>query len=195
MTISAEPDQLNATELRRLLSQHDEVVLLDVRSPGEYAAVHIEGSVNLPLDLIEQRSTEIAARLTGPAVLLCAQGTRARRGAQLLAAAGAADLRVLDGGVGDWESAGGAVRRGRGHWAMDRQVRLVAGSVVLTAVLASIGKPAAKWVAAGMGAGLTYSALSNTCAMARVLGYLPYNRSAPAFDVDAALAGLPRTVS
>lgn len=193
MTTSTEPDQLDVTELQRLLAQPDEVVVIDVRSQGEYAAVHVAGSVNLPLDLVEQRAAEIASRLSCPAVLLCAQGVRARQAARLLAAAGATDLRVLEGGVGSWESAGGEVRRGRGHWAMDRQVRLVAGSVVLAAVLASIRKPAAKWVAAGMGAGLTYSAVSNTCAMARALGCLPYNRTGPAFDADAALESLRRT--
>lgn len=195
MTTSAEPVQMNATELRRLLAQRSDVVVLDVRSPGEYAAVHAEGSVNLPLDLIEQRSPEIAARLAGPAVLLCAQGTRSRQAAWLLAAAGAADLRVLDGGVGGWESAGGEVRRGRGRWAMDRQVRLVAGSLVLSAVLASTQWPGSKWLAAAVGAGLTYSALSNTCAMARVLGCLPYNKGGPAFDADAALDRLSRAAA
>lgn len=33
-----------------------------------------------------------------------------------------------------------------------------------------------KWVAAGIGAGLTYAAISNTCAMANLLSKLPYNR-------------------
>jgi rhodanese-related sulfurtransferase len=190
MAMTAQPVRLDVTELRRLLTRRDDLVVLDVRSPGEYASVHVEGSVNLPLDLIEKHSAEVAARLGGPVVLLCAQGMRSRQAARLLAGAGVADPRILDGGISAWESAGGDVRRGRGRWAMERQVRLVAGSLVLSSVLASTQRPAAKWVAAAVGAGLTYAAVSNTCTMARVLGYLPYNRDAAAFDLDAALAAL-----
>jgi hypothetical protein len=38
----------------------------------------------------------------------------------------------------------------------------------------------AKWIAAAIGGGLTYAAVSNTCAMATVLSKLPYNRGAQA---------------
>lgn len=193
MATTAGSVRLDVTELRRLLDKGDDLVILDVRNPGEYEAVHVEGSVNLPLDLIERHCAEVAARLGAPVVLLCAQGARSGQAARLLAGAGAGELRILDGGISAWESAGGDVRRGRGHWAMERQVRLVAGSLVLTSVLASTLRPAAKWVAAAIGAGLTYSAVSNTCTMARVLGYLPYNRDAAAFDLDAALSALHRT--
>lgn len=115
--------RLDVTELRRLLDRRDDTVVLDVRSPGEYETVHLEGSVNFPLDLIEQHSAQVAVRLAGPVVLLCAQGVRSSQAARMLAGAGVADLRVLDGGIGAWESAGGDVRRGRGRWAMERQVR------------------------------------------------------------------------
>lgn len=190
MASAAGSVRLDVSELRRLLDERDDMVVLDVRSPGEYESVHLEGSVNFPLDLIEQHSAEVAARLAGPVVLLCARGVRSGQAARLLAGAGVDDLQVLDGGIGAWESAGGDVRRGRGRWAIERQVRLAAGSLVLTSILASTQRSAAKWVAAAIGAGLTYSALSDTCTMARVLGYLPYNRGAAAFDLGAAFSAL-----
>jgi hypothetical protein len=43
-------------------------------------------------------------------------------------------------------------------------------------VLASVVFPPAKWGAAAIGAGLTFAALSNTCAMGMLLAKLPYNR-------------------
>ena len=61
-------------------------------------------------------------------------------------------------------------------WAMDRQVRLVAGSLSLAAILASVLVPTAKWLAGGVAAGLTFSAVTNTCAMGNVLARLPYNK-------------------
>jgi hypothetical protein len=45
-------------------------------------------------------------------------------------------------------------------------------------ILASIFVPGLKWVAAFIGAGLTFAALTNTCAMGMALARLPYNRGA-----------------
>jgi hypothetical protein len=44
-------------------------------------------------------------------------------------------------------------------------VRLVAGSIVLSSVVGSIFAPKLKWLAAAVGGGLTFAAVSNTCAM------------------------------
>ncbi len=53
--------------------------------------------------------------------------------------------------------------------------------------------PAARWLSAGVGAGLVYSAVSNTCGMAAALSKLPYNRAAhSAADLDATLDALQR---
>ena len=73
-------------------------------------------------------------------------------------------------------------------------MRLVAGSIVLGSVLASVAIPKLKWLAAGIGAGLTYAALSNTCAMGAALSKLPYNRT-PSGDASRVLnqLGDPRT--
>lgn len=49
--------------------------------------------------------------------------------------------------------------------------------MALAGIAASVVLPGAKWVAGAVAAGLTYSAVSNTCAMASVLGRLPYNRT------------------
>jgi hypothetical protein len=54
----------------------------------------------------------------------------------------------------------------------------VAGAIVLLSVLLSIWVPASKWVAAAVGAGLTFAALSNTCTMGMLLSRLPYNKAA-----------------
>jgi hypothetical protein len=75
---------------------------------------------------------------------------------------------------------------------MERQVRLTAGGLVLGGILASTWQPRAKWLAAAIGSGLVYSAVSNTCTMAHVLGYLPYNRRGPSFDADRAVESLRR---
>jgi rhodanese-related sulfurtransferase len=183
-------EQLDAPALRSLLERRSDVLLLDVRSPGEFAGAHVEGSRNLPLDLLEGRAGEVLERVKGPIVAVCSSGVRSQQAARMLLEAGVADVRVLNGGIQAWESTGGDIVRGKGHWAMDRQVRFVAGSLILTGLTLSLFRPRAKWLAGVVGGGLTFSAVTNTCAMGRVLGYLPYNRSGPHFDLEAALASL-----
>lgn len=53
-------------------------VLLDVRTPAEYAAGHIEGSVNLPLDELE-RAEDIIADKSTPVFVYCRSGARSGR--------------------------------------------------------------------------------------------------------------------
>ncbi len=192
MTVTATnlPEHLDARALRSLLERRSDVLLLDVRSPGEFTGAHVEGSRNVPLDMLEGRARDVLERVEGPIVVMCSSGVRSQQAARMLEAVGAGDIRVLDGGIQAWESAGGEVVRGRGHWPMDRQVRLVAGSLILTGLILSLFRPRAKWLAGAVGGGLTFSAVTNTCAMGRVLGYLPYNRSGPSFDMEAALASL-----
>lgn len=48
-------------------------------------------------------------------------------------------------------------------WALERQVRLVAGGIVASSVLGSIWAPRLRFLAGGIGAGLVFAAVSNTC--------------------------------
>lgn len=192
---SAGLEHIDAEALKSLIERRSDVVLLDVRSPGEFASVHIDESRNVPLDVLHGHVGDVVGRVEGPVAVICAQGVRSEEAGQALSAAGAPDVRVLAGGIHAWEANGGKVVRGQGRWAMDRQVRLLAGSLTLVGVLASVVRPKTKWLAAAIGGGLTYSAVSNSCAMAKVLGYLPYNSSGPDFDVPGALASLAPTQS
>jgi rhodanese-related sulfurtransferase len=163
--------------LRARLDSGTPLHVVDVRSPGEFQAVHIAGAHNVPLGLLRERKHEI---LRGPdrgVVLVCRSGQRAAQAEETLRAAGLADVCILDGGMMAWEANGFAVNRGFERWDLERQVRLVAGSIVLGSVLGSVAVPPLKWVAAAIGAGLAGAALTNTCAMGMLLARLPYNRS------------------
>jgi hypothetical protein len=122
-------------------------------------------------------------------VLVCRSGQRATKAAALLQNAGLAGGRVLEKGITDWEGQGFAVDRGVQRWELERQVRLVAGSIVLSSVVGSVAVPRLKWLAAAIGAGLTYAAVSNTCAMGTALSKLPYNRVATS-DANTVLSQL-----
>jgi hypothetical protein len=57
-------------------------------------------------------------------------------------------------------------------------VRLVAGGLVLTGIVASVVFPPAKWLSGAIGGGLVAAALTDSCLMGRLLSKLPYNRGA-----------------
>jgi hypothetical protein len=126
--------------------------------------------------------------------LVCRSGQRAAQAEQAVAAAGLPYLRILRGGLQAWEEASGPVSRGRQRWDLERQVRLVTGVLVLGSLLLSTATPRAKWLAAGIGGGLTLAAATNTCAMGKALAKLPYNRIGDG-DVQATIAQLTRSTS
>ncbi|GAT67022.1 sulfurtransferase [Planomonospora sphaerica] len=183
------PAALDTAALRRLLESGDAPRLIDVRTPGEFETAHIPGSYNVPLDLLREHRAELRAHLDEQVVLVCRSGQRAASAEQALAAAGLPNLRVLSGGISAWQAAGAPVATGRPRWELERQVRLVAGSIVLASVLASAVFEPAKWIAAAIGGGLTFAALSNTCAMGMALARLPYNRG-PRTDLATVLGAL-----
>ena len=174
---------LDVPTLRHKLAAGDAVRLLDVRTAGEFETAHIPGSYNVPLDQLGEHRDEIRA-LRDDVVVICQSGTRAGQAERRLAEAGMANVHVLSGGMNAWTQAGADVNRGAERWGLERQVRLVAGAIVALSVLASIWVPAARFLAGAVGAGLTFAALTNTCAMGNLLARLPYNTRTSACDVD-----------
>lgn len=172
------------------LVQKNNTLVLDVRTPGEFDTAHIDGAVNIPVDRLDPHLREIVSNAGGPMVMVCQSGGRAEQAADKLAREGKQDLVLLEGGMNAWQQSGAPVQRGEvQRWSLERQVRLVAGSIVLVSVVTSAVVPQVKWVAAGVGGGLVFAAVSNSCMMGNLLSKLPYNRG-PASDIDQALIRL-----
>ena len=183
---------IDPAELIRMRTEDPAVHVIDVRTPGEFETGHIEGSYNVPLDVLGEHIADLAA-LDHHVVLVCQSGARATKALEQLVAAGKSNLRLLRGGMNTWTASGHQVARTNAtRWAMDRQVRLVAGGIVLASVVASVWFPPARFVAGFVGAGLTFSAVTNTCGMAMALAKLPYNRGASC-DMGAVLDQLTTT--
>ena len=184
------PLLINPEELARLCTEHPETRLLDVRTPGEFEAQHIEGSYNVPLDTLHEHAAEIRAGIAGPVVLVCRSGQRGRRAEDVLRTAGMDGLYVLDGGLTAWASAGRPVREGRQKMSLERQVRIAAGSLAATGgFLALFVDPLFAAIPAFIGSGLVFAGVTDTCAMGMLIAKLPYNRGASC-DVQAMVRAL-----
>jgi len=94
------PSRIDPAVLRERLTQPDTVSVLDVRSPAEFDTVHIPGSINVPLNLLDQHAETLATRLVRPqVVLVCQSGTRAAHAQRHLAGVGVDNAHVLTGGI------------------------------------------------------------------------------------------------
>lgn len=79
-------------------------VILDVREPREFHRSHIAEAQSVPLSTLLQDGLIMAH--DRPIVLVCRSGRRSRRAAAVLRGLGFSDVRVMEGGMQAWESAG-----------------------------------------------------------------------------------------
>jgi phage shock protein E len=82
------------------------LVVLDVRTPEEFAAGHLEGAV-----MIDFQSPTFAADVVGlgedtPVFVYCRSGNRSAQAVATMVQLGFTDITELDGGVVAWEAAG-----------------------------------------------------------------------------------------
>lgn len=166
-----------ASEEKSAAQKPQSSLVVDVRAPAEYQEVHIPGSVNLPLGDIAEWGPTLGQQYSN-VTLVCHSGQRAERACSGLDGAGIDSVEVLAGGITDWIAAGKEVNRGRGGVSLERQVRIIAGTLVLTAtLLGTFVHPGFFALAGAVGAGLLFAGVSNTCMMGMLLMKLPYNRS------------------
>lgn len=74
--------------------------LVDVRSAAEFAAGHLPGAVNVPVDALERRMTDLGPK-DRTVVVYCASGARSAHAKRLLLAKGWSDVRNL-GAMSAW---------------------------------------------------------------------------------------------
>ena len=86
-------------------------VVIDVRTPAEYASGHVPGALNIPFDQISER----ISKLDTPhgVALYCMVGPRARKGESALLATGYKSVFHLEGGLAAWQEAGLPVERAK----------------------------------------------------------------------------------
>lgn len=185
------PKSIDAATLKAWEDNHDDLMVIDVRGGAEFDSMHIKGSYHVPLPLLSEHAEEFAAKMGTRVVLVCQSGNRAEQARKHLDAVGLGSASVLTGGVPAYAAAGGNVVKGKNTWALERQVRMTAGSLVLAGVVGSkLLSPKLGLLAGGIGAGLTFSAATNSCAMGQMLSKMPWNRSANEPTAHQALQNL-----
>ncbi len=99
---------LTIPELKQKLDAGEDVLVLDVRTPEDYAGEqgHISGSRLLPLEELNARVHELDDYLEKTIVTICRTDRKSAKAAQILTQKGFADVHVAKMGMTDWNKQG-----------------------------------------------------------------------------------------
>lgn len=101
---------LSAVEAREMLQKDTKILLLDVRTPGEYRQVRLAGARLIPIEQLLQRIDELPR--DRPIIVYCAVGARSSQVLRYLAGQGYPEVYNLYGGIAAWQLRGLPVLKG-----------------------------------------------------------------------------------
>jgi rhodanese-related sulfurtransferase len=172
------PRDITADALNARLCKGEPVQIVDVRSGGEFAGGRIAGAKLLPLPELAARQQELDRET--PVVCVCQGGHRSACARDQLLQLGYTNVASMTGGMNAWTRAGFPVEKDAGApWALERQVRMAAGSLVLLGVgLGWFVHPLFFGLSAFVGVGLVFAGVTDWCGMGLLLARAPWNRRA-----------------
>ena len=89
--------------IEQMERKNPNLVLLDVRTPEEFAAGHIAGAINIPHDQLPNRLAEIAGAKSKELVVYCRSGRRSEIALETLKSQGFKDVKHLEGDMLKWQ--------------------------------------------------------------------------------------------
>lgn len=98
----------------RMAAPDEQPALVDVRTGSEYAGGHLPGAINIPVQALPFRMSEVAVQeRSGPVVVYCAHGPRAGLAGFFLRLAGYSQVMHLQGDIRTWREEGRPLATGR----------------------------------------------------------------------------------
>jgi rhodanese-related sulfurtransferase len=167
---------ITSQELKDLLVRQPDLPLIDVRMPNEFREVHVVGARNLPLDRLSPEQFESEEK-DAKVYFICKGGVRSLKACEKALVFGLSDVVNVEGGTDACLNAGLPVEHGAKAVSLERQVRIIAGALILLGgVLAIAVHPYWAALAAFVGAGLLFSGITGSCTMGMLLAKMPWNR-------------------
>lgn len=154
----------------------DDIMIIDIREPSEYAREHIPNSQNIPA--AELAKTDFSHDRHKSAIFHCRLGSRTKAAEADILRTGFKQIYCLPGGIEQWKKCGLPVAIDR-QAPIDimRQVQIAVGLLVLLGVLLSyLVSPHFILLSAFVGAGMLFAGITGTCGMAKLLSCMPWNR-------------------
>jgi len=104
-TLQRGGSRVSLLQATQLLNQGKSVVL-DIRSPDDFAAGHISDARHIPLKELKSRISELDKFKSKSVIVVCSSGAQSARAASVLKSAGFGDVYSLDGGLAAWRAQG-----------------------------------------------------------------------------------------
>lgn len=89
----------------RLMNNHDDALVLDIRTTAEYKSGHIKGAKNTPLAELSANIGNYSSYKDKPVLIYCNSGNTATRAIKILKNAGFEHINNLAGGIAAWKEA------------------------------------------------------------------------------------------
>lgn len=173
---AASLELVSPRDVSLLVQKDPQARFLDVRSALEFSQAHIKGSINVPIDMLAVKIPELSQSKLNY-IVLCRTGSRSSMAADMLIQAGIHNVKVMDGGLTRWQKEGLPVIKGEGGMSLERQIRLIAGSLVLLGIILSLTLNGMFiFISVFVSCGLIFAGLTDNCLMGMLLMKLPYNK-------------------
>lgn len=97
--------KLSSADLKQRLERHDDITVLDVRPAKDYTGTlgHIAGSLNIPIDELPKRLSELESRRELPIAVICRTNKMSGKAVQLLRETGFKQALLVDDGMVGWQ--------------------------------------------------------------------------------------------
>ncbi|HKS74230.1 MAG TPA: rhodanese-like domain-containing protein [Terriglobales bacterium] len=109
-SVTSGAPEVSASELHSMLGQQGKVLVLDVRTPEEYAKGHIPEAVNVPIDSLAAKVQEMHVSKETTIVTTCEHGGRSSRAALELRKMGYQDTSFCR--IASWQKNGYKIEKG-----------------------------------------------------------------------------------
>ena len=95
-------EQITPAEAKEIMESEEGYVILDVRTPEEFAEGHIEGAILIPDYEIAEKAEKVLTDKDQLILVYCRSGRRSKNAANELAALGYTNVKEF-GGINDWK--------------------------------------------------------------------------------------------
>ena len=95
-------EQITPAEAKALMDSEEGYIILDVRTPEEFAERHIEGAILIPDYEIGEKAESILTDKDQLILVYCRSGRRSKNAANELATLGYTNIKEF-GGINDWK--------------------------------------------------------------------------------------------
>lgn len=103
-TVSEFIKEVTVEEVAELLTDNDKIIVLDVRTKGEYESGHIKGAVNISHRQLKERIDELEEYKDTPIIIYCRSGRRSGIAVEILKEEKFLKIYHMNQGISKWEN-------------------------------------------------------------------------------------------